>query len=122
LKRFRRWVVGIALGMTTLCVACSFFVDRTLAYGLLMGGLAGTLGFWLAVRQAGQMAMPGGRLRLGPWFALRLLIYGLVLYQGYQLDPVHWYGFAGAAFGLLIARVAVSIVAITGWDLKQPVG
>jgi len=50
---------------------------------------------------------------------VRVVLYACVLFKAYGLDTVHLRGLIGAVVGLLLIRVAVSLVGITGWDLEK---
>jgi hypothetical protein len=112
--------VSVALIAAFMIVALIF--DRVVAQGLLIGGLAGVAGFWMMTRhvEVANAAANGVKFSSQKWLASRLLLYAIVLYVAYNLDKAHVRGFLAAAAGLLIVRVAVMVVGVTGWDLKEP--
>jgi uncharacterized membrane protein YGL010W len=52
--------------------------------------------------------------------AARLILYAIALYIAYNLDTVHVRGFLAAGAGLFIVCLAVMVVGVAGWDLKEP--
>jgi len=53
------------------------------------------------------------------WFAVRMLLYTAALVKGYSLDTVHLRGFVAVAGALMVVRLVVTVVGVTGWDLKK---
>ena len=87
----------------------------------MLGGGAGMLSFWFLVRNAGLANGVGDpvKFQLPWWLMVRMAWYSCVLFKAYGLDTVHLLGLIGAVVGLLLIRVAVSLVAFTGWDLEK---
>lgn len=112
----------MTLAFTVVAAMLALIFDRVIAEALLLGGLSGAAGFWMLARQwEVDTAFVGGvKSRSRKWLATRLLLYVAVLYVAFQLDTVHARGLLAAAAGLLIVRIAVTIVGVTGWDLKEP--
>lgn len=141
MKPFRLIVVQSSLLLTGAASAFSLLFDAVAAKGILLGGLAGVLGFWIVARETDratrepltnprndEVANPGtdtlksARPRVTlprKWFALRMLLYTGALVKGYTLDPVYLRGFLGVAGALMIVRLVVTVIGITGWDLKK---
>ena len=124
-RRFRSWVVRLALAFTAASAGVAYPWNAVLAKGLLLGGIASILGFWLVTRNA-EVANPpedGVKSRPRKWLSIRaaarMAVYALALIVARNLDPLHLYGFFGAAAGLMVVRVAVAVVGVTGWDLKH---
>ncbi len=121
IKRFQTYVIRIALVVTIVASCAAFFVDAAAGKGVAMGGLAAVLGFWVLVRNTG-LAIPSDnrvKSRTRRWIAARFLLYGLVLVAAYRMDREQLRGFFGAAVGLLSIRLAITVVGVTGWDLKE---
>lgn len=121
-KRLRSYVLRLSIALTAAAAIIALFFDRIVAQGLLLGGLAGAAGFWmLARRWEVETAFANGvKSRSRKWLATRLLLYVVVLYIAYRWDSVHARGLLATAAGLLTARIAVTVVGVTGWDLKEP--
>jgi hypothetical protein len=122
LKRFRLMAVRLSLALSVVAAGITFFVaDRVIAQGLLMGGLAGTLAFWLLSFRVEKLATaPPGQLKLISlrWSAFRYAIYGVALYRAYVLDTETYHAFIAAAVGLLIIHVVLVFLALTGMDMQ----
>ena len=120
-RRFRSMVLRYAIIMIAFASILSVFISEALARGVLMGGLAGLLAFWFLVRNAefANGAEDGVKSRLRLWLMVRMVWYSAVLFKAYGLDTAHCHGLIGAVAGLLLIRVAVSVVGITGWDLQK---
>ncbi|MDX9975059.1 MAG: ATP synthase subunit I, partial [FCB group bacterium] len=95
----RRWILaGIVATCSAVIVAGLF--DLAAAMGIALGGVAGTLAFWLLARQtAGMMGLSptlvGAHIYRGLF--VRLVLYGLTLTLAYFLDTGDMHVFAGAA-------------------------
>lgn len=105
----RRWILaGIVATCSAVIVAGLF--DLAAAMGIALGGVAGTLAFWLLARQtAGMMGLSptqvGAHIYRGMF--VRLVLYGLTLTLAYFLDTGDMHVFAGAAGGIILVRFAV---------------
>ena len=121
-RRFRSLVLRMSVALIAAFTIVALIFDRVVAQGLLIGGLAGVAGFWTMTRhvEVANAAVNGVKFGARKWLASRLLLYAIVLYVAYNLDKVHVRGFLAAAAGLLIVRIAVTVVGVTGWDLKEP--
>ena len=121
-RRLRSYVLRVSLALIAAVTIIALIFDRIVAQGLLLGGLAGTAAFWMMARhyEVATASTNSVKSRTRTWMATRLLLYAVVLYIAYNLDKVHVRGFLAAAAGLLIVRVAVTVVGVTGWDLKEP--
>lgn len=122
LRRFRLAAVRLALLLTAIAAAIAYWWDPVIGQGLLMGGLAGILGFWIIAVRIEKLA------RLQPekvnfsaltWTGFRLLLYGAVLYRAYTLDTSEMHGLLGALAGILIIRFVLVFLGITGADLGR---
>ena len=139
-KPFSTLVAGLSLLLTIGAGGVAVPFDTSVAKGIIMGGIVSTLGFALMARDAsaireiareGQVANPG-RDRVKSGFrklpTLRMLCYLGVLVGAYRLDAERCAGtvtpgelrvFFGAAGGLFAVRIIVTLVGMTGRDLKS---
>lgn len=88
------------------------------ARGLVIGGAAGALGFWMTYRNARSLAsIPKDEIpfRVYRWTFLRVVVYGSALLVAYRIDPGGRAALLGAAGGLIIARVAMIATGILAW-------
>ena len=121
-RRFRSLVLRVSAALIAAFTIVALIFDVVAAEGFLIGGLAGVGGFWMMTRnlEVANALTNGVKLRPRKWLASRLLLYAIVLYVAYNLDKVHVRGFLAAAAGLMMVRIAVTVVGFTGWDLKEP--
>ena len=132
-RRFRFYVIRLSAALTIVLALVASLFDFTIAEGLAIGGLAGSIGFLLMTRsfEVANVSEDGvksdtrkwrdaPRRRQGASVAARLILYAIALYFAYNLDTVHVRGFLAAAAGLFIVRLAVMVVGVAGWDLKEP--
>jgi len=122
LRRMRLMAVQLALALTVAGGGVAFLFDKTVALGLLMGGVAGVVAFWIVAvwtEKLATAAKPGVYLRAVRWSLIRLVIYALTLWRAYLLDPETMRGLFAAAAGLFIIRLVVVFLGLTGLDLKQ---
>jgi uncharacterized membrane protein len=123
----------LSAALTIVLALVASLFDFTIAEGLVIGSLAGSIGFLLMTRSFEVANAPedGVKSRTRKWrdaprrrqsasVAARLILYAIALYGAYNLDTVHVRGFLAAAVGLFIVRLAVMVVGIAGWDLKEP--
>lgn len=130
-SRFRRMVLGLSVLLIAVLAGFALLAGTAAARGVVMGGLASMLGFEITVRTfreahrnlAEQKVAnaPGNRVKFRPsiWWVVRFLAYIAVLVKSYSLDTAQYRGLFGAVVGLLIVRVVVMGVGITGVDLKK---
>jgi hypothetical protein len=105
----RRWIVAGALA-TAVVAGIALWYDRRVALGIALGGLSGTLAFWLLARQtAGLLGMSsaGVAAHIYRGMFLRLGLYAATLGLAYSLDRHDLKVFAGAAGGIILVRFAV---------------
>jgi hypothetical protein len=114
--QFRTRLLRISLALLGGCAAAAAFYDINVALGMLLGGFAGTLAFWLLARRVEQFqgmssaevqvaAMRGTLVRLG--------VYAAALWAAYLLDPSSRAPLAAAIFGILIPRFVMYGLAFT---------
>lgn len=122
MKPLRLFVVRSSLLATLGCGAVLLLLDPVLAKGLVLGGLARTLTFWIMARDVVQVEnLSASRLkfRIQIGFALRMLVYTLVLVKAYSWDTEHVHGFFAAAAGLMIVCLMIAIAVVTGRDATR---
>jgi len=123
LKRFRIVAVQLSLLLTAVGGGAAYaFFGYAAAQGVLMGGIAGVLGFWiLAVRIEKFAALGAGKVKWVTyrWTAARLILYALVLVKGYSLDRERLSGLIGAVGGIFIIQIVLIFLGVTGFDLKR---
>jgi len=118
----RLMAVRLSLMLVMAAAAVAFVFDRVVAHGLLLGGVAGVLAFWIvAVRLEKLASQSGNRVyTFSAWLsAVQLALYALALGRAYWLDRETLRGFVAAAVGLFIIRVVVVLLGLTGLDLKR---
>jgi len=122
IRRTRLVAVRLSLLLTAVGALCAYPFGITAAQGFLMGGLGGTLGFWLLARkveQLGAMAPEQVHAQAAKWMMVRMVIYGLVLYRAFTLDTERYVGLMAAVAGILVMRLVMIFLAFTGFDLKR---
>lgn len=123
IKRFRYFAVGLSLGATVVSVSVSFLLGlRIIGMGLLYGGLAGTVTFWILAYRVQKFAEQDPHAiqsEVYRWTFVRLVIYGVALYRAYTLDTITYHGLFAALAGLFIIRLVLTVLAVTGWDKKR---
>ncbi len=114
--------VRMALMVTAVAALIAYVTfEKAAAQGVLMGGIAGILGFWfMAVRLEKRVQKPEQAMKSAvlTWSALRLALYGVVLAKAYTLDPASLRGLVGAVVGLMAIRFAQVFLGFTGLDLR----
>ena len=122
LRRMRLMAVQLALTLTVAAGGVAFLFDKTVALGLLMGGVAGVVAFWIVAVWAEKLATASKRgvyLHTVRWSLIPLILYAVALWRAYLLDPETMRGLFAAAAGLFIVRLVVVFLGLTGLDLKQ---
>lgn len=122
IRRFRLMTVRVTLMVTAAVAFGTYFYDPLVAQGVLLGGIAGLLGFWIiAVRlekivQHNPSNVKFAALTLS---TLRFALYGAVLYKGFALDREAYHGLIGALIGIMIIRFVLVIVGVFGLDKRS---
>jgi hypothetical protein len=115
IRRFRNVALGCGLLLSVAAAAGACVFSPALGQGLLCGGIASVLAFWLLLRQTERLAgAPNAKAHAAiyVWTPLRLLLYGAVLIAGYRLDPESLHGLLGAAIGLFITQGVVLVLGL----------
>ena len=121
-KQFRLLTVQLTTLATVVFAALALVLDRTLAHGVLLGGVGGALSFWLMARRLGKVAsddpskLQSVTLR---WMIVRTALYGVILYRAYTLDAETGYGLIGAVGGLFLVKLAMVLLGAAGLDLTK---
>ncbi|MCK5860885.1 MAG: hypothetical protein KAH38_00270 [Candidatus Hydrogenedentes bacterium] len=120
---FRVFAVRISLMLTMVAALVMYpLLGRVASVGLLMGGIAGSVVFWITARQLEKLAIQfTNTVYFVPvkWRIVGLAIYAAVLIRGYTLDKEHFIGLFAVAAGLFMIRLAVVILGVTGLDLPK---
>ena len=123
LRRFRLVTVRLSLMATALLALLGYAFSRTVGFSLLLGGLGGTLVFWIDAYRLEKLASSGQKqvkFGVSVWGLAGLGIYVLVLHRGYTLDPdAAIPGLLAAAGGLFIVRAVCAALGLTGLDLRK---
>ena len=121
LRKFRRTAVRLALSITALMAAATFPFHRVAAQGILLGGFAGVLGFWIIAVRLQKLALkPQQNVKFAAltMTGYRFALYGVVLYRAYALDREDYTGLLGAMAGIMVIRFVLIYLGLTGIDLK----
>ena len=116
-KQFRLLTVKITLLVTFTLAAIAWFFDPLTTQGVLLGGLAGILGFWIiAIRLEKVARMKPNKVQFAAltWSAYRFALYGAVLYKTFTLDRETYHGLIGGLIGIMAIRFVLVIVGATG--------
>ena len=122
LKHFRLMSVRLTLLLTVIVGGITYQFNPAAGQGVCLGGIGATVAFWMmAVRVEKLASISQDKLSYAiyRWTGMRMILYGAVLYKGYTLDPVSMHGLLGVAGGLMLLRVVLVFVAVTGIDLKS---
>lgn len=117
LKRMRVLGSGVAAALVALSAGTAAWFDARVALGLLLGGSAGIVSFWLLAVRVARMAQAGTAAE--PFFTLRgtllrLAIYAVTLGTALALDSERYYALIAAVAGLLLMRPALMVVVFAG--------
>lgn len=121
-RRFRTLAVRYALMTIGVAAIIGYRFNPVIAHGILLGGLAGVLGFWLMARRVEKFAsIPASQVKFEVYRGtfVRLILYAVVLWKAYSLDPETMAGFLSAAGGILAIRVVTVVLGITSIDLRK---
>jgi hypothetical protein len=116
LKTFRLAVVRYTLLLTFAATGIAWIWSSVVAKGLLMGGMAGAVGFWITGRNIQKLASPETAQVQSfaiKWTFVRLLLYALAIYRAYTLDREHYYGLLAAVIGIFFVQAVMIGLAFT---------
>jgi len=115
-RRARVRGVRVALVTTLLLAAAAYAIAGAIAAeGVLLGGIAGALGYWTMSLRLERIALVRPeKLQVAAtvWTFYRLAVYGVFLFVAYRLDTRNLHGLLGGVAGLLSTRFAVTFLAI----------
>lgn len=114
--------VRYALGFVVAAGVVAFYFDKVVGKGLLIGGLAGVLAFWIMAYRVEKLAtQPLDRVQseLFKGMLIRMVIYALSLGRAFYLDTESMHGLIAAALGLFITHLVMIVLGITGLDLRN---
>jgi hypothetical protein len=122
LIRFRMMTVRLSLLLTAAAAAAVYYWDPQSAQGLLMGGIGGTLAFWILARRVEKFAgMSAAEVHSAAvkGMVLRMAVYGAVLWRAWLLNPDSRMPLFAAVAGIMIPRAVVYFLAFTSIDLGK---
>jgi len=126
LRRFRLAAVRLSLVVTiVIAVAAFLLVDSTAAQGVLLGGIAGVLGFWIiGVRLEKLASMAPGKVHFAAltWTSFRFLLYGAAMLRAYLIDREEMHGLLGAVAGILVIHFVMIFMGLTGMEMPRAAG
>lgn len=117
LKQFRLAVVRYTLLLSVAAAIAMWFWSPVVAKGVLMGGIAGTIGFWITGRNVEKLASPGATQLQSfaiKWTFVRLLFYALAIYKAYTLDRENYQGLIAAVVGIFFVQIVMITLAFKG--------
>jgi hypothetical protein len=123
-RRFRRFTVLGALALTLGLAVLAYPWSPPVAKGLVLGGTAGIVTFWMLARRFELLAttrpdaLQSATFR---WGIARMAVYAVALGVAFPLDPDH-HAFIAAALGLFIVRVVAVFLGVTGLDQPPEAG
>ena len=118
-RRFRLTAVRYSFAMTVVAAIGASYWSRIAVQGVLLGALAGILGFWImAVRLEKVATTQPEKIHFFAltWSMVRFLLYGAVLLRAHFLDRNSLHGIIGAVVGIFIIRFVLMYLGITGVD------
>ncbi len=121
LRRFRLMAVRLSMTIVMVLSALALLIDRITAQGVLIGGIAGILGFWvIAIRLEKVAREKPSKVQYATltWSFYRYGLYGLVLYKAFSLDKETYHGLLGALVGIYVIQLVLRYLAITGRDQR----
>lgn len=127
LRRFRVAAVRLSL-LVTLVMAAAVYIllaDGAAAQGLLLGGVAGIIGFWIiGVRLEKLANIAPGKIYFAAltWMSLRFLLYGAALVRAYMIDREELHGLLGAVAGILVIHFVMIFMGVTGIEMPSAAG
>lgn len=110
LNNFRVAVARYTLLLSLACAAGAWPLDPNISKGVLLGGFAGTLGFWITARNLGVLTTPGAEgleAYAVKWSLVRLLCYGAAISVAYSFDRERYHGLIAAVFGILLVQIVM---------------
>lgn len=99
----------------------AYVFSAAVAKGLLLIGVTNLLLFWGYTRTllVANPAADGLKSHASKWGVIRFAAYAVAAYTAYKADPLHLGGLFGAVAALLLIRIVMMVVGITGIDQKK---
>jgi len=122
IKRFRLSVIKYSIIVVAISSLIALYFNTIIAHGILVGGLAAALGFWVFTIKLQKVASAPSASVQSAVLKLALFRYGLyaaALIRGYTLDPDSMFGLLGAVLGIFIIRFVTIFHGFSGVDLKK---
>ena len=122
LSRLRITAVRMSMFFIMVIAAVAFMYDRIAAQGVLLGGIAGVLGFWvIAIRLEKVARTNPSKVQYASltWSFYRYLLYGVVLYRAFKLDVETYHGLLGALVGIFVIHYVLIYIGIRGRTLQE---
>jgi hypothetical protein len=119
LKEFRIAVVRYTLLLSVVAGGATWYWSPVVSKSVLMGGMAGTIGFWIMGKNIQKLASPDAtqiQLFAVKWTFVRLLFYALAIYRGYTLDRELYHGLIAAVIGIFFVQAVMITLAFTSLD------
>ncbi len=116
LKAFRLAVVRYTMTLSLVTCAATFYWSPVVAKSVLMGGLAGALGFWITGRNVEKLATSDAtqlQSSAVKWTFVRLFFYALAIYKAYTLDRELYHGLIAAVIGIFFVQIVMITLAFT---------
>ena len=114
---FRVAVARYTLLLAFACAAAAWPFDPNVSKGVLLGGFAGTLGFWITARNMGVLTTPGAEkleLYAFKWALVRLGCYGAAISLAFTFDREDYHGLIGAVAGIFLVQIVMVGRALLG--------
>lgn len=122
LRRTRTLAVRISLLLIAAGAGLAYPWSAIVAQGILLGGIAGVLAFWILALRVEKLAA-GAENSLQAfsfkWTAVRMALYFLALGKAFYLDRVEYTGLMAAVAALFVIRIVMIFLAFTGLDLNK---
>jgi hypothetical protein len=114
---FRVAVARYTLLLASVCAAAAWPFDPNVSKGVLLGGFAGTIGFWITARNMGVLTTPGAEkleLYAFKWALVRLGCYGAAISLAFTFDREDYHGLIGAVAGIFLVQIVMVGRALRG--------
>lgn len=115
-RRFKYRFVRICSFLILLLAAGAWSWDEAAGQGVLLGGGAGLIGFWLMARAVEQIAINKPeklRIAVMRWTVFRMGLYGAAFVTAFGLDREQTHGLLGAVVGFLAIRAVLTYLGLT---------
>ena len=116
LRAFRLAVVRYTILLSMVTAAAAWYWSPVVSKSLLLGGLAGTLGFWITGRNVEKLASSDAtqlQSSAVKWTFVRLFFYALAIYKAWTLDRELYHGLIAAVIGLFFVQLVMITLAFT---------